>query len=253
MLTYFLHIWKPIIEILILWFVFYRIMLFFEGTRALQVLRGIIVIFLSFLIFQKVGLYTLDWLLTKLFAISVIALLIIFQPEIRQGLARLGQRHLFNLTLKEEEIEEMFKEIINACNVLASKKIGALIVIEREDQLKAYTENALFMDSKIKQELIEAIFHPSSILHDGGLIIQQGRITFASAFFPLTDRPGLDRMLGTRHRAAIGLTEETDAIAIIVSEETGSVSICVEGRLYQNLNNDGFLNKLKEFFKKPGK
>ncbi|MDD4910034.1 MAG: diadenylate cyclase CdaA [Candidatus Omnitrophica bacterium] len=240
-----LWLWKPLIEIAVLWFVIYHIMLFFEGTRALQVLRGIVILIASFFISQRLGLTTIDWLLAKLFGISIIAIFIIFQPEIRHGLARLGQRHLFDVVMKEEEEEEVLAEVADAATLLAEKKIGALIALAKESPLRPYIESGVILDSRVSSELLQAIFSPTGLLHDGGVIIQQGRIVAAGCLFPLTEKPDLSRSLGTRHRAALGLSEDTDAVVIVVSEESGNITIAYKGRLLYCKDRDYLLSELK--------
>jgi len=241
--------YKPFIEILILWFVIYHIMLFFEGTRAIQVLRGIIVILVAFFLFQKLGLTILDWIMTKLFAISIIAILVIFHPEIRQGLARLGQRHLFGTVLQEEELDYIIGQIVKAAENLCKDKIGALIAIEKNDPLTAYIESGVLIDARVSADLIQTIFTPNSLLHDGGLIIQQGRIVAGGCLFPLTPNQGLSRIFGTRHRAALGLSEETDAVIIVISEERHDMSLVYHGRLYKDLGREDMASKLKAIIK----
>ena len=248
-LTGFMYFWKPATEITILWFVIYHILLFFQGTRARQVMRGIIVLLVAFFLFQKLKLTILEWLLTKLFAISVIAIMIIFHPEIRQGLARLGQRNLFGQPLREEELGQMLLQIVNATDNLCRSKEGALIVIEKDDPLNAYIETGVAIDAKVSSELIETVFTHKSILHDGGLVIQHGRIAAAGCLFPLTDSPELNRIFGTRHRAALGLSEETDAIIIVVSEERQDVSIVYRGRLYKDLSQEDIISRVKEIIR----
>ncbi len=244
-----LNNWKAIVEITILWIVFYQIMLFFKGTRAIQVLRGLIVLVFAFFIFQILRLETLDWLMTHFFAISVIGILVIFQPEIRQGLAKLGQQKIFKGGLYEEELKEIIAQIVSAVDILSRKKTGALIAIEKEDSLKEYIESGVKIDSRISAELIQTIFTPNSLLHDGGLIIQNTRIIAAGCLFPLTEKPNLDRILGTRHRAAIGLAEQTDAIVVVASEETGDISLCYNGKLFRDLDLGQLSEKLKSNFK----
>ena len=239
-------IWKPIVEILILWFVIYQIILFFEGTRAKNVLRGIVVLLVSFFVFQKLGLTVLNWLLSKLIGISVIAMLIIFQPEIRQGLARLGQRNVFTLLFREEELDYMLKQIIKAAENLSKSKIGAMIVIEKNDSLSAYIESGVIIDSLVSSDLIQTIFTPTSLLHDGGIVIKHGRVVAAGCLFPLTQDPDLSRIFGTRHRAALGLSEETDAMIIVVSEERRDITLVYRGRLYRDLSQEEILIKIKE-------
>src|SRR3990167_7326662 len=253
MILNFILIWKPIIEIILLWFVIYHIMLFFEGTRAVQVLRGIVILLVAFFLFQKFGLEVLEWLLTKLLAISIIAILIIFHPEIRQGLARLGQGHLFSPALGEEELDYMLREIGIAAESLSRNKIGALISIEKNDPLSSYIESGVSIDARVSAELIEAIFTPNNPLHDGGLIIQQGRIAAAGCLFPLSEDKELNRIFGTRHRAALGLSEETDAIVIIISEERQDMSLVYRNRLYKDLSREDMFLKIKEVIKLQNK
>jgi len=239
--------WKPVVEILILWFVIYQLMFFFEGSRAKQVLRGIIILSLAFFLFNKLDFGVLDWLMTKLFGISVIAFLIIFQPEIRQGLAKLGQRHiLFSFSLKKAETDFLLKEIAQAIDGLASGKMGALIVIEKDDLLAGYADSGVAVDAKVSAELIQAIFTPNNPLHDGGIIIQQGRIVAAGCLFPLSEDQKLNRIFGTRHRAALGLSEETDAIIIIVSEERGNLSLVCQRKLFNDLSKEDLILKVRE-------
>ncbi len=248
-LNIFITIWKPVVEILILWFVIYHIMLFFEGTRAVHVLRGIVILLVMFFVIQRLGLERLNWLFTKLFAISVIALLVIFHPEIRQGLARLGRRHLFGVALRQEEVEHLLKEVVKAAENLCKEKIGALIAIEKEVSLNPYIESGINVDAMVSCELIQTIFTPYSPLHDGGVIIQHGRIAACGCLFPLSENQYLSRIFGTRHRAAIGLSEETDAIVIIISEERGDLSLAYQGRLHQGLKKEELLFKIKEIIK----
>lgn len=241
--------WKPFVEIAILWFVIYQILVFFEGTRAIQVVRGIIILVVAFFVFQLLGLHVLDWLLTKLFGISIIAILIIFSPEIRKGLERLGQRHLFAPALKESELEDILITVTKAAENLCREKIGALITIENNDQLTDYVETGVQLDARVSVELIQTIFTPNNPLHDGGLIIQHGRLVAAGCLFPLTKNQDLSRVFGTRHRAALGLSEETDAIVIVVSEERQDMSVFYRGRLYRDLGREEMLSKIKELIK----
>jgi diadenylate cyclase len=245
----FILFWKPVVEILILWFVIYHIMLFFEGTRAIQVLRGIIILSIAFFLFQKLSFQVLGWLLTKLFGISVIAILIIFHPEIRQGLARLGQRHLFTTSLREEELDYILNEIGDAAENLVKNKFGALIVIEKNDPLTAYIDSGVLIDARVSSDLMQAIFTHNNPLHDGALVIQQGRIVAAGCLLPLTQNTDLSRIFGTRHRAALGLSEETDAITVVVSEERQDISLVYRGSLYKDLSKDEMFSKIKETLK----
>jgi diadenylate cyclase len=237
---------KPLLEVIILWIMFYNILVFFEGTRAYQVFKGIIYLVLAFLVFQILGLDTLNWLLTKFFAISIIALVIIFQQELRHGLARLGQRHLFNFGLEESEIIAIIEEITSAAYKLSRRKIGCLIAIERETKLKAYIESGITLDAQISSELIQTIFNPQSPIHDGGIITRGNRIVAASCLFPLSDNPNFSKIIGTRHRAALGITEQTDTVVIMVSEETGEISAACDGRFIPIVNRERLVNILKD-------
>jgi diadenylate cyclase len=242
---------KPTIEILILWFVFYRVLVFFEGTRAFQVLRGITYLIIAYLISQILGLDTIIWLLTKFFGLSIIALLIIFQQELRQGLARLGQGHLFNISLGEAEMVEVIEEVADAAYKLSKKKAGCLVAIEREARLSSYAESGVVIDGKLSSATIQSIFMPTTPLHDGGVICKGDRIVAASCLFPLSENPNFSKIVGTRHRAAVGLTEQTDAVVIMVSEETGEVSIACDGRFIPVANRERCFDILKEFLVRP--
>lgn len=241
--------WKPIIEIAILWFVIYHILIFFEGTRAIQVLRGIIILLVAFFLFQLFNLEVLKWLLTKLFGISIIAILVIFNPEIRRGLARLGQRRLFGTTLREEEIDYILEQINNAAENICQNKAGALIAVERNDPLATYIESGVLLDARVSTDLVESIFTPKNPLHDGGLIIQHGRVVAAGCLFPLTQKQELNRIFGTRHRAALGLSEETDALVLVVSEERQDISLVHRGKLYRDLSPKDLLYEMKKIMK----
>jgi diadenylate cyclase len=241
--------WKPAIEIAILWFLIYRIMLFFEGTRALQALRGITVLVFAFIICQKFDFPVLSWLFDKLFGISVIAILIIFHPEIRMGLAQLGKRQLFKNNLKDEDIVLYSRQITQACESLAKNKLGALIAIEKSDSLAAYIKSGVAVDARICADLIEAIFTPNNPLHDGGLIISRGRIASAGCIFPLAVNEELSRVFGTRHRAALGLSEESDAVLVIVSEERRDISVIYQKKFYKDLGLPELEVKIQELLK----
>ncbi len=252
----FFWIWdfiKPALEIAILWVVFYHILVFFEGTRAFQVFRGISYLLILFLGAQVLGLDILSWLLTKFFAISIIALLIIFQPELRQGFARLGQQHLFSITLEESEIIAIIEEITTAAYKLARQKVGCLIAVERETRLKTYIESGLEVDARISAELIQSIFLIPSPLHDGGIITRGNRIVSASCLFPLSDNPNFSKIVGTRHRAAIGITEHTDAVVVMVSEQSGEISVAVDGRFIPVANREFMVSILKDLLVVEGK
>lgn len=241
----FLVFLKIAFEIAILWWVIYAILVFIKGTRAAQLLKGLIVIVLLFFLVEKLGLDAVSWILAKILAISVIGFLIIFQPEIRRGLARIGQFGIF--TAKEQIVDELVK----AAEWLSERKYGAIIAIEREVGLGSYIESGVNLDGKVKSELLETIFMPNTPLHDGGVVIQMDRITAAGCLFPLAQDSQLAKQQGTRHRAAVGLTEETDAVVMVVSEETGAISIVAGGRLTKDLSGESLSRALTNLLYKP--
>lgn len=245
-------IWRPVLEIIVLWYVFYHLLVFIKGTPAVQVLRGliflIILFFISLFIAQQLNLAIISWILPKLFAVFLLSFLIIFRPELRRGLAQLGQGSVLGLFFREERIID---EIAEAVFLLAEKKIGAIIALEREIGLKPYIESGVPLDSKVNSELINTIFMPHTPLHDGGIIIEDGRIVAAGCLFPLTQNPKISKTLGTRHRAAVGLTDETDALVIVVSEETGLVSLAREGKLISDIDKDSLIRILNNVFGQP--
>ncbi|MBN2097919.1 MAG: diadenylate cyclase CdaA [Candidatus Omnitrophica bacterium] len=244
MISELLKFWQPVLEIIILWYVFYHLLVFIKGTPAVQVLKGLIFLIILFLISlfiaQKLNLTIISWILPKFFAVFLLSFLIIFQPELRRGLAQLGQGPIMGLFFREERIID---EVVDAVYSLAEKKIGAIIALEREIGLKPYIESGVSVDSKVNSELINTIFMPHTPLHDGGIVIQGGRIIAAGCLFPLTQNPKISKGLGTRHRAAVGLTDETDALVVIVSEETGIVSLAREGKLIREVDRET-LNKV---------
>lgn len=221
-----------LLEILVLSVVFYYIIQFLRGTRGAQVLLGFVTAVVVMLLLTRLfNLDTLNWLLQQLSVYLVIAFLIIFQPEIRRALAELGKQHVFATTLRERGVLD---EIVQAVSRLAADKIGALIAIEREIGTRAIQETGTRMDSVVTAELLATIFFPHTPLHDGGVIIEGDRIRAAACVFPLSSRD--IGKIGTRHRAAVGISEETDAAVVVVSEETGAISLAYKGRLIRGLD-----------------
>ncbi|GIW39710.1 MAG: membrane protein [Candidatus Binatia bacterium] len=221
-------------DIGIIAFLIYRIILLVRGTRAAQMLLGLAVVFLAYLGAQSLQLYTLNWILDNFLSSILLVIVVIFQNDIRRALAQVGSRWFPG---RERRLETQdVEEVTRAAAGLASKKIGALIVVEREVGLNEYIEIGTRLDACVSRELINSIFLPGSPIHDGALVIQKGRITAAGCILPLTTNPHVSRTLGTRHRAAIGLTEETDAVAIVVSEEDGKISLVCEGKITRDLD-----------------
>ena len=236
------NVWKIVLEISILWLIYYIVFLFIRGSRTVQLIKGLVVIVILLVVTQQLGLTTISWIITKIFPISVLAFLIIFQPELRRGLTQLGQ---FGAMLREERVID---EVVKSVTILSKKKIGALIALEREIGLRPYIESGVPLDSKVTSELINTIFMPNTPLHDGGIIIQGGTITAAGCLYPLSQDPRLSKTMGTRHRAAIGLTEETDAVVVVVSEETGAISISIAGKLTRDLDKETLAKILSNLF-----
>ena len=225
--------WRPALEILILTVGIYYVFRFVRGTRGAPVVTGFLVVFLTSLIFTRVlQLQVLQWILGAFSAFLAVAVVVIFQPELRRMLAELGNLPLFATAGEQRENIEV---IIQTCERLADVKIGALIAIEQSIQLQEAVESGIPVDCAATPEMLETIFFPNNAIHDGGVIIKGDRIAYAACIFPLTQRQDLSKSLGTRHRAAIGLSEETDAIVVAVSEETGSVSYAYKGQFVRGV------------------
>ncbi|MBN1687480.1 MAG: diadenylate cyclase CdaA [Candidatus Omnitrophica bacterium] len=250
MMDFLLMLWRPLLEILFIWVLLYYLIRFFQGTRAMQVLMGLIILAAIFNVAKVLELNTINWVLTKLFAVGVVALLIIFQPELRRGLARIGQNTFAGAFLKKGGTID---ELVQACEHLSRNRIGALVALERNIGLKNYIEGGIVLDAQVSAELLITLFAPNTPTHDGGVIIQGDRIASCGALFPLSQNVDLARSLGTRHRAAIGLTEECDAVCVVCSEETGSISVAVYGKFTRELNTEGLKRVLMSLFKAPQK
>jgi diadenylate cyclase len=246
----FLDVIKPFsitdaLDILIVAFVLYRMILLIRGTRAVQLLKGIFVILVMTGIAGYLNLRALKWILDKTLTIGLFAIPVVFQPELRRALETLGRGGFFTRSLymsneNEEDIRKMIAELTKATQILSKNRIGALLVLERETGLNDYTETGIEIDAVVTSELLINIFIPNTPLHDGAVIIRQNRIVAASCFLPLTDRQDLSKELGTRHRAAVGMAEQSDAVSIVVSEETGQISVAVGDSLTRNLDEQSF-------------
>ncbi|HMF01367.1 MAG TPA: diadenylate cyclase CdaA [Terriglobia bacterium] len=243
--------WNALLDILIVAFVMYHILVFIKGTRAVQMVVGLGLIIVFFYFARWAQLQTATWMLTNVLPYFVFAIIVIFQHEIRRALARFGQTPLF-AGFSSIHRNEFYDEIILAITTLASNQTGALIVIERDIGLKTYIESGIALDAALSYDLLVTIFNPAVPLHDGAVIVQNGRIAAAACFLPLTVKPRLSKELGTRHRAAIGVTEETDAVAIIVSEETGAISFAHDGEMERYLDPDTLRLRLRDAFERKG-
>ncbi len=246
MLIHNLHLyWKPAVEISVFWFVFYLLFVYIKDSGMVQALKGVFFLVGLFFVAQFFELKSIRWILSHLFQISIIGFLIIFQPELRRGLARIGQSPLFKIFIKEEKVAD---EIIRAVVSMSKNRIGALIALEREASLKPYIESGIPLDGVLTSELLMTIFMPNTPFHDGGVIVQGNRVVAVGCLFPLSQSQKLSKVLGTRHRAALGLSEETDAVVIVVSEETGIISLMNQGKAVQDVDEE----RLKELlFESP--
>ncbi|MDA2928009.1 diadenylate cyclase CdaA [Acidobacteria bacterium AH-259-G07] len=244
---------RDIIDILVIAFLIYQALRLVKGTRGWQMTLGIIsLILFYYLLTQFFELRTVEWLFAKFFPFFIIALIVIFQSEIRRGLAQIGKGGFFPRFVGKGN-QERFDEIVLAVTTLSTQKIGGLIVVEREIGLKNYIESGIKLDAFLTYDLLLTIFSPKSPLHDGAVMVQGDRVVAAACFLPLTLDPYLSKELGTRHRAAIGITEETDAIAIVVSEETGNISAIFGGEITRNLDGPRLLRFLQRTIEIPAK
>lgn len=222
------------LDILLVAVIIYQVLVMIRGTRAAPMLAGLAAVAVAFLLARVGELPTLNWLISRLLPYAVFALIVVFQSEIRHVLADLGRRISF---LRGSALgSEAYDDIVLAANLFRQQQTGALIVIERDIGLRTYVESGVPMDARLSYDLLATIFRPSAPLHDGAVIVQKDRIAAAACFLPLSMNPILSTQLGTRHRAGIGITEETDAIAVIVSEESGAISLALGGKIERDLS-----------------
>jgi diadenylate cyclase len=224
-----------LVDIAIVSFVFYHVLLLVRGTRAAQMFFGLALLMLTSVASSMLGLDGLNWIVANLKTVWVIAFVILFQPELRRALASLGARRVFRNFIRSDGAEPI-GEIVNAVSRLAEQGLGALIVLEREAELRAYEETGTRIESRVTAELLETIFTPPTPLHDGAVIVRGNQLVAAGCILPLSPNPRLAATLGTRHRAALGVSEETDAVVIVVSEETHTIALAIDGRLRSRLD-----------------
>ncbi len=224
------------VDLLLVYYVIYRILLLIKGTRAIQMLMGLFLIIGAFFASRLLGLTTLHWLIGNFLSYSFIfAVIVLFQHDIRRGLQRLGGTSFLGAQDPGAETARV-EEMVKGAAALASRRLGALIVVERTADLDDYVGQGVRLDAEVSRELLLSIFHPASPLHDGAAVIQKGRLAAAAVFLPLTSSPTVARDLGTRHRAALGLSEEVDAAVVVVSEERGQISLALEGQLTRDMD-----------------
>lgn len=245
---FFWDYFRNVIDILVVAYIFYWTYNFLINTRAVQLLKGVVVIFIVAVVAGLLRFETLDWLIKNITSYLVITVIILFQPELRRLITRFGQKNW----LSTESTKESFQldELVNAVFAMAEEKVGSLIVIERNTGLKSYVESGVELDSGISEELIRTVFFPLTPLHDGALIIQEGRIAGAACYLPLSDSKQIKKHHGARHRAGLGIAEETDALVIVTSEERGEISIMVNGNMLSAIKNSDLKNMIL-FFMNP--
>ncbi|MBN1622529.1 MAG: diadenylate cyclase CdaA [Endomicrobiales bacterium] len=240
-----------VLDILIVAYIFYRLLLLIKGTRAVQIILGILtLVIITFLSREVLHLNTLNWLLNRFWIAAVVILVVVFQPEIRSALAQLGSHRWGKIILASEL--DFIDEIIEALKECSQRRNGALIVLEQDIGLKTYIETGTIVNAQISKELILSIFNLRAPLHDGAVIIQNNRLIAAGCILPLSHEPIVSEILGTRHRASIGLSEVSDAIVLVVSEETGKVSVARKGRLESDVNLEELRRNLFNIYRQKG-
>jgi diadenylate cyclase len=239
--------WQDLVDITVMSFILYRLLLIIKGTKAVHMLIGLGLMLAASVLSRYFGLYTVDWLIQSFWGQIVIAIIILFQPEIRRALAQMGETSFLKTLTPAEELKSL-DEIVRATIALANKKIGALIAIERETSLGDFVEIGTPLDARVSKEVLLSIFHPTSPIHDGAVVIKGNRIVAAGCFLPIAVSSDMSKSMGTRHRAGVGLSEETDAVIIIVSEETGHISMAVKGKIETPLDMGTLRDILTDLF-----
>lgn len=241
------HYWRAGIEILILWVGLYQVYVAFRKTRGAKILLGLALLLVGLSLLSRfLDLRVIWWLLSQLSTLLAFALMIIFQPELRNGLAKLGSSRWFSFS--QDQKQEFLEQVIDAVGKLSKKRIGALIAFERSISLKDHLDTGVRLDALFSSEFAETIFHPKTALHDGGMVLSNERVAGAGCVFPVSSRELADRSTGLRHRAAIGITEESDCVTVVVSEETGRIALGVDGNLHRNLTLSELQERLEILF-----
>lgn len=238
--------WRQVLDLVLVALVFYYLLLLIRGTRAVQVLLGLTFLVLVYFVARATGLNTLTAILDKFLIVLPFAVIVLFQAEIRRALARFGRNPLWGFR-GQEKVVAGFQEVVLAATTLSSKRHGALVVIERLEGLREFAENGIEIDGELSFDLLVNIFNPGAPLHDGAVLVRQNRIVAAGCFLPLSLSSEISTSLGTRHRAAIGITRETDALAVVVSEESGTISVAIGGDLQRDLDATSLRNVLYKY------
>jgi diadenylate cyclase len=241
--------WRDVVDIAIVSILIYEVLKLIRGTRAVQMAFGGALAVGLFYLSRFAELETVNWLIRNLIGYVVFAAIVLFQSDIRRALAHVGRLPFFRYLAKGETVDETVEEIAVAAQMLSTQRTGAIVAIERQIGLRNYAEGGIPLDAEISYDLLVTIFQNGTPLHDGAVIIQENRVSAAACFLPLTVNPRLSKDLGTRHRAAIGLTEENDAVAVVVSEETGWISVVLEGRIERNLTPERLRSRLRQLLR----
>lgn len=244
----FLNLLRIGVDIALVWYVLYKLIMLIRGTKAIQLLKGIVVILVVWLFSIVFDLQTVQWLTNYAITWGFLVIVILFQPELRRALEQLGRGNIFSRGTKseEEQMEETIEAIVQSANYMAKRRIGALVSIARETGMGDYTETGIQIDGKLTHQLLTNIFTPNTPLHDGAVVIKEDEIVAAACYLPLSESPFISKELGTRHRAAMGISEATDAVTLVVSEETGFISCTRNGELHRHLDQDSLREFLRE-------
>ena len=239
--------WQDGLDIGIITFLIYRLLQILRGSRAMQMVIGLAIILVVYVSARALGLFTLNWILDNFLGSIILVIIVIFQSDIRRALTQVGTAPHFGTTARVgQHRANVREEVVQAALALAQKRVGALIVIERDVGLNEYMEIGTRLDARVSRELLESVFLPHSPIHDGALVIQRGRVTAVRCLLPLSNNPHLKETWGTRHRAAIGVTEETDAVAVVVSEQEGTIALVVGGNVEENIDGPRLRAALRE-------
>lgn len=240
--------WRSVVDIVIVTAVLYQFFMLIRGTRAVQLINGLVVLIIVSYLADRFRLTTINWLLKQVWSMLLVALPVVFQPELRRALEQLGRGKFFARhpsTLGSEALNRVIEEMVRCTQVLSKNRIGALVVIERETGVQDYVETGIKIDGVVSSEFLVNIFIPNTPLHDGAVVVRADRVAAAGCFLPLSENPNIQKELGTRHRAALGLSEVSDAIIVVVSEETGAISVAIDGSLTRFLDDKSLKDLLQ--------
>lgn len=245
---------KDAVDLLVVTFIIYKLISLLEGKRAIQMIVGLFLLFVFYLVSGKIGLFTINWFLGEFLSAIIIIIVVLFQSDIRKALTSIGRGLPFQKFFRHSDYKEKtVDEVAKAANYLANRKTGAILAIERSNSLTDYAEGGIVLNTEMSAEILISIFNPGSPLHDGGVLIQRNKITSAGCFFPIDTNPDIPNQLGTRHRAAFGLSNETDAVVVVVSEERGEISLLSQGKISPGIEANTLRDRLGMLLDEQGK